>query len=477
MIEILLLDDSSVIQRVVKLTFSRLRDFHVTTARSTAEAETILQKVAPDVVVLYAHFDRAHPWDFVKKLREQASHLLVLAESREDLAALSEIGIQHVLRKPFNQGALLKAIGAVLGMDLNLPADETTEEAPNSTPTVISQAPASSDEHPPAPGNPVFRSSVGMPPPPPRSIGATPPPPKGAMPPTPPPPAAGRIEEPPPPPPPPRMTRVQPGKAEETGASTKHFDVEEISTTFAPPSSPAIAFGENVFPNVDPAAPVRRKPGTERPPEVTMDLGALADSFRAVAPEAAAPDESAEPQSVQPDSEADFSEPEGFADMPAVHGFGDAPGTLNINFNDMEPTAARFEVEDVVVRRKNREKASKDSQPAQPVVDEAMVEEILFRTVERTVPAKVDERLSQEWPKIVDGFFKRFRSDVLGDASARMVEQLGQDVMFRVVEELLGRIQDQAMQAVHEWIRTSLVEMVKEEIRSEIQILLNDEAS
>lgn len=447
MVKILLLDDSSLIHRVVNLTLEKTKEFKVTIGKTPPEAQTHLDHAPFDLVIAYIRFDKTQGIEFIKQLNMKVRQLLVLVDSTEDAQLLAEHGVCQTLRKPFNHNQLLQAVGSLLGHQPTPPQDTPTTEM-----------------SPPPPMMP-------PPPPPPRPM------------------ARSRVE-----------TSNELPIDKEENSQIRHFDVEEISMTFAPPASAMPFANTRSAKSQSPGETSERK---REIPEVTMDLDSLTDSFRSTIPDLPAPFDSSpdeEPgqssfghedtvsrrpkfqlhESDEPEESKEFEEPE--SETKPTRQFSEDSG-VSIQFADIENSTPEFEVEDVVTHRRNKKNRHPSAEyreaetpiESQPQVDEAMVEEVLFRVIERTVPAKIEARLDSVWPEIVEAFVKKNASDISSEAILRIKNEIADDVAQAAVERVLVAAQEQAVQAFRDWGRNHLANLAKEELRKQIQELLEGE--
>lgn len=118
---ILVADDSSTIQKVIKIAFSRF-DVEMVEAGSYIEALAAIARGVPDALIADASLPGAQgPNDFAKLQTEsRGAPTLLLAGTYEavDEAAFRRAGFQHFLKKPFESGDLVAIIERLLGGNL-----------------------------------------------------------------------------------------------------------------------------------------------------------------------------------------------------------------------------------------------------------------------------------------------------------------------------------------------------------------------
>jgi len=116
---ILVVDDSTTIQKVIKIAFSRY-DVEVIAATSFVEALGEIQRHKPDLLVLDASLSETRgSEDFQRLASDSAAAVLLLIGTYEnvDQRALAASGFQHQLKKPFESQDIVRAVKTVLGED------------------------------------------------------------------------------------------------------------------------------------------------------------------------------------------------------------------------------------------------------------------------------------------------------------------------------------------------------------------------
>src|SRR4051812_39255063 len=106
---ILVADDSSTIQKVIKIAFAR-HAVEIVEASSFAEALAVVVRQAPDLLIVDASLPGAQsPDDFARLARDAhgASVLLLFGTyDAVDEAAFRQAGFPNFLKKPFESGDL-----------------------------------------------------------------------------------------------------------------------------------------------------------------------------------------------------------------------------------------------------------------------------------------------------------------------------------------------------------------------------------
>lgn len=114
MAKILLLDDSPVMHRVVRLTFADDASAEIAVARNPPEAELALSTSANDLVIAYVRFPGSVDLAYFQSIRKMSSRVLLLAESEENLDHFISAGFSAILRKPFHSDELRLAVEELL---------------------------------------------------------------------------------------------------------------------------------------------------------------------------------------------------------------------------------------------------------------------------------------------------------------------------------------------------------------------------
>lgn len=115
---ILVADDSSTIQKVIKIALSR-HAIEIVEAGSYLEALTASQRTQPSMLILDASLPGARgPADFLKLAQEaQGAPILLLVGTYDsvDESAFRQAGFAHFLKKPFESGDIVSQVDALLG--------------------------------------------------------------------------------------------------------------------------------------------------------------------------------------------------------------------------------------------------------------------------------------------------------------------------------------------------------------------------
>ena len=181
MARILLLDDSPVMHRVVRLTFADDPRMEIAVARTPSEADQNLAAGQVDLIISYVRFGGMIDARYFEALSFVSPRILLLAESEENLEDFTRAGFNSVLRKPFHSDELRQVVEEMLLKEavprVSEPPLPRTAPVPPSQPSV--SAPARAPTPPPA--------AARAPTPPPAEARAPTPPPAAARAPTPPP--------------------------------------------------------------------------------------------------------------------------------------------------------------------------------------------------------------------------------------------------------------------------------------------------
>ena len=120
---LLVADDSSTIQKVIKIAFNRF-PVELIEASSFLDALTSIGQDAPEALIIDASLPgAAGPSDF-ERLRQEAKGapvlLLIGSYDSVDEAAFRQAGFTHMLKKPFESGDIVAAIEALIASPLNI---------------------------------------------------------------------------------------------------------------------------------------------------------------------------------------------------------------------------------------------------------------------------------------------------------------------------------------------------------------------
>ncbi len=159
---LLLLDESLLVQRVVELAF-RDKDFEVHTAASADEAIAMAENLPPDIVVASVDMQRSDGLGFCRRLRQKPelsrAPLLVLTSARSDIseAEAEEVAAAGSVEKPFKPETFtleVERIVAAAGAPTPEPDDraDAPEKAPDeeisdeASPAGIVEEPSDEDD-------------------------------------------------------------------------------------------------------------------------------------------------------------------------------------------------------------------------------------------------------------------------------------------------------------------------------------------
>ena len=137
---LLLLDESLLVQRVVELAF-RDKDFEVHTAASADEAIAMAENLPPDIVVASVDMQRSDGLGFCRRLRQKPelsrAPLLVLTSARSDSseAEAEEVAAAGSVEKPFKPETFtLEVERIVAAAGAPAPEPDDRADAPEKTP-------------------------------------------------------------------------------------------------------------------------------------------------------------------------------------------------------------------------------------------------------------------------------------------------------------------------------------------------------
>jgi CheY-like chemotaxis protein len=169
-VQILMADNSSTIQKVVRIALSPY-NCEIHEAASLIEALDKSKRVNPDIVIFEAGLPGIKGTDELKKLRDDSqSQFLVLAGSFQtvDEKTLREAGYEHILRKPFESKEFVQTLETLLNKKLEPPTHVSA--GPEPVPLAVgTHAPYPShnrempDELPITQGGRVDSSAQGLP--------------------------------------------------------------------------------------------------------------------------------------------------------------------------------------------------------------------------------------------------------------------------------------------------------------------------
>ena len=145
MLQILLLDDSPSMRKVIQMAFSQHENVSISAAGSKEQAIAFFNDNRPDIVICYALFNDTLDIEFLKQVYSQCPATIILLESLELVGQLREEGFFYFLKKPFAGSELLKLVE---GICQQFHPAKVNEVFPNNEDTAIVQAPSSPEPDP-----------------------------------------------------------------------------------------------------------------------------------------------------------------------------------------------------------------------------------------------------------------------------------------------------------------------------------------
>jgi len=141
---LLVADDSSTIQKVIKIAFNRF-PLELIEASSFLDALTSIGQDAPEALIIDASLPGARsPSDF-ERLRQEAKGapvlLLIGSYDTVDEAAFRQAGFHHVLKKPFESADIIAAVEALVQTPLSNPSPTLPPPPVSSPPRATSTVP------------------------------------------------------------------------------------------------------------------------------------------------------------------------------------------------------------------------------------------------------------------------------------------------------------------------------------------------
>lgn len=136
---LLLVDESPLIHRVVELTFEG-HDISVYSADDAEEAMALVRSLKPDIIIASTHIKRGNGLEFCRELQGEPdlSHIpvLLLAGAKENLSEeeAQKAGAIGVLIKPFDPESLLSEVGLALSWNTSTDGEETSAADETSPP-------------------------------------------------------------------------------------------------------------------------------------------------------------------------------------------------------------------------------------------------------------------------------------------------------------------------------------------------------
>lgn len=173
-VHVLVVDDSTTIQKVIRIAFSRL-DVSITAAASLIEALSEIHNKKPDVILADASLNGLRSVADYGKLSAESDKapviLLVGSYDSIDENALKQAGFPFIIRKPFESSDIIRRVGEVLGVDLENPQTEAPREERNTVldssravhqTTIMTGNPRDTHILPPPPAGFIAQTMVGL---------------------------------------------------------------------------------------------------------------------------------------------------------------------------------------------------------------------------------------------------------------------------------------------------------------------------
>jgi CheY-like chemotaxis protein len=171
MAKIMLLDDSPVMHRVVKLTFADDPRMEIAVARNPEEAEQSLANGHTDLIIAYARFVGDSPVSYFEALSFASPRILILAEDDENMEPFIQSGFNSILRKPFHSDELRTVVEELLSSNSGM-ASKPKPQPPKPPPIPPARSGAPTPPAPPPASAAPARNSAPTPPAPPRASAA-----------------------------------------------------------------------------------------------------------------------------------------------------------------------------------------------------------------------------------------------------------------------------------------------------------------
>ena len=449
MAKIMLLDDSPVMHRVVKLTFADDPRMEIAVARTAEEAEQALASGHTDLIIAYARFVSDSPVSYFEALSLASPRILLLAEDDENMEPFIQNGFNSILRKPFHSDELRTVVEELMAVEVGPLVKKSKEprRQPPAPPTPPAPPALSSAPTPPAPP---ARSSAPTPPAPPaRSSAPTPPaPPARSSAPTPPAPPA-RSGAPTPPAPPARSSAPDTPETFSKRAEASAAWVDSDKTTRA------IEEVNLRNENLGSGAQSARK----SEPQITLDLSGL----RQLAMENTAA--TSRPQFQFSDSEDSLKSTtvkENFSEVNPEHSeakskdFSRRDAKRSIDPVEWDETPMHLENVMVSTRMDNHgARVTSEHQLTREDV-ETIVEEKVASAVDRAVRLALNATLPE------------LRQAVVNEVSQRAVEQLSGE-LIELRQTLRNSLSAELKELSSQWLRRETPSLAKDVIREEIR--------
>ena len=445
MTKILLLDDSVIIQKVVRVALGEMPGFDLTVARQLSEVTGALKQGLPGVVMAYVRLPGGNNTqgfvslrnDLTNRAEQQgipAPFWVLVAESNEDVSAFEEAGFSTFLRKPFTTSQLHD----VLSQLPEAARDEQSNDAP-----ALSQF----DEEDDAPTQAVLMASLNASTP----VGKAP---------------SARVL--PPPPAPPENLRntisaVNHQHDHVAPALSLHPYTQPSPTTGRPwENQSAVSLGNKGY------LPPKETRDLEAIPELTIDLDALEQGFKSTisqqnppvflsTPPPPAPRVTAVPfefeLSADPENAPEIEErktnhhqEQEQQRLPAHSRKRAEAGSPSEGF---VPVAVRAAAE--------KEEREEMKRFIQGEIDDAMM-----KVLQRAVPAKIDATIDLKWDQLVQ------------QVTERMTFSVTDGVLHEVKSFVTGELRKECRNLMTPWLENQALELARSLVSAELKDLLRD---
>ena len=522
MARILLLDDSLTIHKVVRLTFASSPEMELKVGKSPAETLDLLASFRPDVVIAYIRFSGEANPEYFKSIAEKCPAILLLTESNENLEPFRAAGFTQFLKKPFHSDELRQTVKALI------PAPSPVQD---SLPNQFDGDPENSEFNNPqedeatlavrvphataarfAPPSPAAAARVAAPPlpaaPSPQAV-AKPLPPLPSQ-------EAFRTTA--------KAKTLTENQAEKnaeahssgleipeitmdiealeksyratlsqrdkpsTNSSTNSSQVVGLTAgTFAPEASAEVHSNSHELiakpyePHSDfpTSAPLRPPLFVAPPPASPHPAGPFSAAPRSAAPRAEfhfSSEETAE-SSLKFDEPFVFQKPSMVPEIEVDSSFASKPLVLENVVMHSAAKKIQHESHSFLAEKESVPKISapKISIDAMRHEIEAAIDDALLRALERSVPAKIEQKLEAEWSRFVGDVGDRVRTELQATVKDWFAREIS-SVKNVAVEQIRDSIRPEFKNQVQNWISRESVNLAKEVVREEIRKLLEEES-
>lgn len=416
MAKILLLDDSPVMHRVVRLTFADDSQMEIAVARTPAEADQSLSTGQVDLIIAYVRFAGVIDARYFEALSFASPRILLLAESEENLDEFLRAGFTSILRKPFHSDELRQVVEDLLSKEPTARRATASQTQPVQIPPL-----------PPSPA-PSVRPQAPTPPP--------------------------AMSAPAPVPPPTNRSAAAPLPPPSFGGQASADEANEDTVDFTRKQGTKV---KSMDVNSKSEHPKNSESGSNEP-KITMDL-----SFFQAAVESSSPHfvrAASQPPAEFTNSEfsrttsIEFNSESSLTETPVLP--PRASASVGKSARSIEPSpwdAGPMTLEDVIV-------STRVAPPSQGPISREDVEKIVEDAVAIAVSKAVRQALNETLPDL--------RQGLVNEVSQRAVDQLSaelQSVKKALRESMLQEVRDISAQ----WLRKETPILAKDVIREEIR--------